>query len=144
MTVCITALWRTLFTINPWKTTCWFCVWRCVYLLLIEGRSLTLYSYLYKSAHTIFELQDIPFYDAIQIIMVLSEISHSATYPLCSSVFRLLHYAVDVLFSIFSDFQHLSTYFDEPLSITNLDDFQNCLDRIQLLYLVIKIIDIEK
>ena len=103
-----------------------------------------MYSYLYKSAHTIFELQDIPFYDAIQIIMVLSEISHSATYPLCSSVFHLLHYAVDVLFSIFSDFQHLSTYFDEPLSITNLDDFQNCLDRIQLLYLVIKIIDIEK
>lgn len=56
-----------------------------------------MYNFLYKSAHSLFESEQLSIYNGVQLVMILSEISHSASYPLCSSVFHLLHYCIDVL-----------------------------------------------
>ena len=41
-------------------------------------------------------------YSEVQILLVLSEIAQTASYPLCSSVFHLIHYCIDVSYRYLS------------------------------------------
>ena len=65
--------------------------------LTIDGDLLELYQFLYKSVHSVFKQKMPSIYNGVQLVMILSEISHSASYPLCSSVFHLLRYTIDVI-----------------------------------------------
>ena len=64
--------------------------------LNVDGDSLNLYHFLHDSVHNVFESETPSTYNGVQLILLLSEISHSASYPLCSSVFHLLQYSIDV------------------------------------------------
>ena len=74
----------------------WVCY--CIQFSCIAGDVLLQYQFLYRSIHSVLDTDNPCFYNGIQLLMVLSEISHSASYPLCSSVFHLLHYGIDVYF----------------------------------------------
>ena len=62
---------------------------------VVEGNSLLIYRFLYDAAHSTLD-DTVSVYTGVQILLVLSEISQSASYPLCSSVFQLLHFCIGV------------------------------------------------
>lgn len=68
---------------------------------VVEGNALLIYRFLYDAAHKALE-GDASMYSGVQILLVLSEIAQTASYPLCSSVFHLIHYCIDVSYRYLS------------------------------------------
>ncbi|OAO11790.1 mitotic checkpoint protein [Blastocystis sp. ATCC 50177/Nand II] len=90
---------------------------------VVEGNSLLIYRFLYDAAHSTLD-DTVSVYAGVQILLVLSEISQSASYPLCSSVFQLLHFCIG----------RLAPKLNKPVVLNDLNDFQNCLDLLQLVW----------
>lgn len=113
-------------------------MWHCfvpiiVLFHLLEGNSLLIYRFLDDAAHQALD-DNVNVYIGVQLLLVLSEISQTASYPLCSSVFQLLHFCIGVVPMVSSHSQRLAPKLNKPILLNDLNDFQNCLDLLQLVY----------
>ena len=59
-----------------------------------------IFNFLTDAVHQVADSPDssgLSLYSVVQLLLLLSEIAHSASYPLCSSVFPLMRQLVEVM-----------------------------------------------
>ncbi|KNB43806.1 chromodomain helicase DNA binding protein [Blastocystis sp. subtype 4] len=93
---------------------------------ILSGNSLVVYRFLKRAVkESLSDISEPSFspYSSIQLLLVLVEIAQTSRPPLRFSIFQLIQNLIE----------KLSFLVEQPLSITSLNDFQNCLDLLQLI-----------